>query len=306
MTKKRLARSIRTSGKLMLTGEYLVLDGARSWAVPTRYGQELALLPTAEGGLYWKSVGHNDQLWFEAQWDSNGELIKCTDTDAAETLERLLRYGALHGNDPFKGWKASIKTEFPKDWGLGSSSSLLAAVAKWCKVDKFDMFEACFTGSGYDVAVAASQRGTIYKLDPLGREILYTDFTPPFADQLFFVYSGKKQNSEKEVKSYGSINQDIRAAAVPKINELTRTFLEATSLEAFQKAMLQHEEILGSILGRPTKNQELKSIKGALKNLGAWGGDFFILATDEASDLDQLRNMGYDTILNWEEIILDY
>lgn len=306
MTQETAARTIRCSGKLMLTGEYLVLDGARTWAVPTRYGQSLAALPSQDAGLQWKSADHQDEIWFEANWDSNGELKHATDEQVAKTLHSLLHYAKEMGEDPFNGWMASIKTEFPSNWGLGSSSSLLAAIAHWRNVDPHKMFDACLTGSGYDVAVAYSNRGTVYQKKGSEREILHTDHEPPFSDHIFFVYSGQKQNSAKEVKSYAKIDLNKRRDAISSIDQITRTFLTTSDLKVFQQAVRDHDKIIGSILERETKNDELRDIEGSMKHLGAWGGDFFMLATDSEKDLDRIRDHGFDTVLNWEEVILDY
>ena len=46
----------RAQGKLLLTGEYFVLDGALSLALPVRYGQTLQVLPSEKPGrLTWIS-----------------------------------------------------------------------------------------------------------------------------------------------------------------------------------------------------------------------------------------------------------
>lgn len=45
---------IRANGKLLLTGEYLVLDGALSLAFPTRKGQTLLAKKSEKKGFFWK------------------------------------------------------------------------------------------------------------------------------------------------------------------------------------------------------------------------------------------------------------
>jgi mevalonate kinase len=42
-------------GKLMLTGEYVVLDGALSLALPTQKGQRLEVTSIPENEFHWKS-----------------------------------------------------------------------------------------------------------------------------------------------------------------------------------------------------------------------------------------------------------
>ncbi|HUH45900.1 MAG TPA: hypothetical protein VLZ54_02000, partial [Arenibacter sp.] len=57
--------SFYSNGKLLITGEYLVLDGALSLAIPTLYGQSLTIRPTSEKQLSWKSVDEKGKPWFE-------------------------------------------------------------------------------------------------------------------------------------------------------------------------------------------------------------------------------------------------
>ena len=58
-------KRLYSHGKLLLTGEYVVLDGAQSLAIPTSYGQSLTVKPIDESKLIWKSLDENNNLWFE-------------------------------------------------------------------------------------------------------------------------------------------------------------------------------------------------------------------------------------------------
>ena len=53
----------------MLTGEYAVLDGALSLALPTKYGQSLLVNEIGEYKLIWKSLDENGSVWFETEFD---------------------------------------------------------------------------------------------------------------------------------------------------------------------------------------------------------------------------------------------
>ena len=44
-----------SNGKLLLTGEYLVLDGAKSLAIPTKFGQDLSVEKIKEPQIIWGS-----------------------------------------------------------------------------------------------------------------------------------------------------------------------------------------------------------------------------------------------------------
>ena len=60
-----MKQTFYSNGKLLITGEYLVLDGAKAFALPTKFGQNL-IIEEAEGQIiHWKSVDSDGSIWFE-------------------------------------------------------------------------------------------------------------------------------------------------------------------------------------------------------------------------------------------------
>lgn len=298
------AISFRASGKLMLTGEYAVLDGATSWAVPTQFGQNITCTPRIQPGITWTSINHLNEVWFEAEWNGLGVLTDHSNEEVAHTLDGILQYAQGLNSTVFSGWDIEIEMDFPREWGLGSSSSLVALIGHWLNVDPYLLFENNLTGSGYDVAVAYNNCGVLYNLDKNGRTIELSNHVPSVTNQLYFAYSGVKQSSASEVKSYTTLPLTQRESIVPQLNELTQTLYSTTSFIEFSDAVREHERILGTVLERKTMNEKWPTINGAMKHLGAWGGDFFLLATQDPSDLEKLKNGGIDTLFSWNEIML--
>ena len=54
-----------SNGKLLITGEYVVLDGALSLAIPTKFGQSLIVESIDDQKLVWKSFDEKEEIWFE-------------------------------------------------------------------------------------------------------------------------------------------------------------------------------------------------------------------------------------------------
>ena len=56
-------------GKLLISGEYFVLDGAQSLALPTRHGQSLSVKysPSFSPKLSWKSYDVDGRCWFDQE-----------------------------------------------------------------------------------------------------------------------------------------------------------------------------------------------------------------------------------------------
>lgn len=271
------------NGKLLLTAEYLVLDGARALAVPTRLGQTLQVQtsPSNQRKLEWKSFNHDGSLWFEALFDKNLQVIHTSNREVAERLQKLMGF-AVQLNPSFYAdalwYEVETHLEFHREWGLGSSSTLVSLVARWADVDWYELLQNTFGGSGYDVACATATGPITYRLENGKPVVEAVDFSPSFQDKLRFLYTGQKQLSNKEVTRYRDLTFD-KTSAVAKVNTLTQALLKATSLEEFQKVLDDHESVLSGILNLPkAKNTLLPNYGGSVKSLGAWGGDFVLLA----------------------------
>ena len=78
-----------SNGKLLLTGEYLVLDGAKALAIPTKFGQDLLVEKIEEPQIIWGSFDLNGNCWFEAVFElPKLRLISATfESDKEENAE---------------------------------------------------------------------------------------------------------------------------------------------------------------------------------------------------------------------------
>lgn len=304
-----------SNGKLLLTGEYLVLDGADALAIPTRFGQDLTIQPINEPQLIWGSFTNEGDCWFEAAFNiSKLRLTSATFNSnkeggaefIAETLLNILKE-AKKLNPNFLNTKNGlvVKTNltFPKNWGLGSSSTLINNIASWANVDPFTLLWNAFSGSGYDIACAKYDTPIIYTLNNGIPSIMETQFVPSYADELFFVYLNQKQNSREGIAQYKQYKEEANFL-IPEINKLTQEFLDASSSEKLNSIIIEHEHIISSIIKQePVKKRLFSDYFGEIKSLGAWGGDF-VLATGGKNTPEYFKNKGFNTILPFKEMAL--
>lgn len=302
----------KSNGKLLLTGEYVVLDGATALAVPTQYGQSLKVTPIDETKLIWKSFDDNGAIWFEGTFDTDFKILKYLEnTNVAKRLEQI--FSAVKTLNPKfltsnHGFEIETHLEFPKNWGLGTSSTLINNIAQWTNVNPYELLRLTFGGSGYDVACAQHDTPITYQLlnsetqgdSPL---VVPVDFNPPFKDHLYFVYLNKKQNSRDGIAHYKSISEDL-TPVISEIDHITNEILECKDLVWFQKLIEIHENIIGKL----TKQEVVKSLffndfEGSIKSLGAWGGDF-VLVTSEDNPTAYFKNKGFDVIVPYSEMVL--
>lgn len=300
-------------GKLLITGEYFVLDGALSLALPTKVGQSLSVKynQSFSPTLSWKSYDVNGNLWF----DSTFEFwhFKCLDENPSEEalfLQKILQQ-VRKQNAHFLRDNVDVKVEtrlgFPLTWGLGSSSSLIYNIAQWAYISPFELLFKTHGGSGYDIACAQSDGPIAYKKVSSGPNWSPIYFNPSFKDNLYFVYLGKKQNSREAIKEYTK-KRPIEQTQIAKITELTQEFINAQTLKQFQSLITSHEELVSTTLDQPTvKSSLFGDFPGAIKSLGAWGGDFVLVATE--NDFDFVRSYfagkGLDTVYRYSDLISD-
>ena len=297
-------------GKLLLSGEYLVLDGALALAVPTRPGQWLRVRASENPGLSWKSLNPDGTPWFETHFrEGTFDGAQVSGNFPSTTRERL-RYLLLKCRDmkpDFSGAlrNAEVETflEFPREWGLGTSSTLLANLATWAGIDPYALLRNTMGGSGYDIAAAGSEAPIYYRLEEGQPKVVKAPFNPLFSRELFFVYLNEKQDSREGISRYRTRHFD-KAKALRQASQLTRQMAGAREIQEFREAMDNHEDLISRILGMdPVKKRRFPDYPGSIKSLGAWGGDF-ILATGNPSHQDYFRKKGYPVVKPFSELLL--
>ena len=298
-----------SNGKLLITGEYLVLRGAEALALPLVKGQRLEVEFDGEPGvLTWEAV-KPDGLWFNGKFRlKDFEILTGSDVAFAERLKDILFKARLLNPGFPQGEGLSVKTflEFDPEFGFGSSSTLIVNLARWADVDPYQLQNLTFHGSGYDIACGMANRPVIYRLDkgvPKAEEV---GFSPNFSDQLYFVYLGKKQRSLEEVQRFKE--KKIHQKDVAEVDRITRGILQAESLDEFEHLMLEHEEVISKILEEEKVQEKLfpDYRDGIVKSLGAWGGDFVLVTSrlSKSKFVSEMNRYGFKTIFGFNELVL--
>lgn len=304
-----------SNGKLLLTGEYLVLEGAKSLALPTKFGQNLHVKKNNSPQLIWRSFTVTKEIWFEAVFDlPKFRLLSCSFNSEkegsaefiAETLLDILTE-AKRLNSNFlaldHGIEVTTELTFPRNWGLGSSSTLINSIASWAKVDAFQLLWNSFKGSGYDIACAQNDTPIYYQIKEQKPIVDSVVFNPEFKDNLYFVYLNQKQDSKDGIAKFRESNIDY-SAQINRISEISDQFITVKSIDVFNSLILEHEQIISSIIKlQPVKDRLFPDYFGEVKSLGAWGGDF-VLATGNQKTPNYFKNKGFETILSYSEMIL--
>ena len=321
-----------SNGKFLLTGEYLVLKGAVALALPLKLGQSLDVeqLETKNNRLYWEAW-RPEGKWFSVTL--NRENLVNFSTDGPEKAKKLceilqavkqLNSKAFEGND----LKFTTRLDFDPNWGLGSSSTLIANLAQYAKVNPYELLKLTFGGSGYDIACATAEQPIYYQLvnnrsalrqvqGPQQSKVVEPvetptptvepiNFNPPFAEHLFFVYLGQKQSSSKEIKAFlekanpVDLQKDIEA-----VSDISRSVPKCQNLDEFAMLMQCHERIIARCIGQEPVQKRFPDFEGVLKSLGAWGGDFILAATewDEGQVKTYFQNQGLEVVFGYKSLV---
>lgn len=297
-----------SNGKLLLTGEYVVLDGASAIAVPTRFGQNLTVKQGVAQELKWTSFDSDNSIWFQdilTFSEIKNKNVSEKNDSVKNTLIEILHQANLQNPTILNGHGYEIETHltFPRNWGLGTSSTLINNIAQWFQIDAFELLAKSFGGSGYDIACAQSNMPIIYQLEneiPIFKTV---SFNPTFKDQIYFVYLNQKQSSKSAITTY--LMQRHKSLSIcSKINTITQEVVQCNTLEAFAQLMEYHEILMSEVLETTTiKEQLFPDFKGVIKSLGAWGGDF-IMALSKNDPKQYFTEKGFAVVLKYDEVVL--
>jgi mevalonate kinase len=303
-----MKKTFYSNGKLLITGEYLVLDGAKALALPTKFGQNLIVEKGTNQEIKWTSYDADESVWFETTIPLSAITTITTfeNESVTNTLITILREAYLLNPNLIinsEGYSITTHLTFPKKWGLGTSSTIINNIAQWFEIDAFLLLKNSFGGSGYDIACAQNNSPIVYHLENGKPIVEKVNFNPIFAENLYFVYLNQKQSSKNAIEAYNKKKNNLEKHK-KVINKLTKTVLNAKDEITFAKALENHETELSSILKTKTVKEYLfPDFKGTIKSLGAWGGDF-VLVISQNNPSPYFISKGYTTVIPYHEMIL--
>ncbi len=299
-----------SNGKLLISGEYLVLKGATAMAIPINKGQSLEVIESpGKGEIFWYA-SHKNGKWFEVKLNIN-ELSKNNENSIPELkkLQHIL-ISCLELNPHFldasKDYSIKTNLEFLPEHGFGSSSTLINNLSKWGNFNPYDLLKKTFGGSGYDIACANTNNPILFKLENNNKLITEVDFNPAFNNGLYFVYLGKKQKSSESI-NYFNRNADFSESEINRISEISIALSKTDSIENFNELIHEHEQIMSKILKMPTvKSLFFNDLPGSAKSLGAWGGDFAMIGCklNKTEIKEYLNSKGLTTFYTFKELLV--
>jgi mevalonate kinase len=300
-----MSQKYRSNGKLMLTGEYLALQGATTFAVPLIFGQELEIEEVAHPLVYWRTL-FKDKIIFHAIFETDQfNVLETSDTEKSDWIRSVFLAIRDQKDDFLKdsGAEATAKIDLPMNYGWGSSSSFITNLCKWADVNPFWVNMKVGGGSGYDIACANANKPILYHNEINMPKFHEVDYNPDFLHNMWFIFQENKMNTADAIRGFRS--KQIKDSVVNRVSEISKKWIDAASIEEVMEMMREHETIISECVSMDSIADEYKDFNGEVKSLGAWGGDF-MLAVSSMSGADVIsyfEGKGRPTMFNWKEIV---
>ena len=296
-----------SNGKLFILGEYYVLEGAKVFALPTKFGQYLNVFPLKTKTLSWKSYDADGSVWYNDEIAVNDILSnnQSSDDKVRNTLIDILHQAHLMNSSILEnnGFLVETKLTFPRNWGLGTSSTLINNIAQWFQIDAFELLQKSFGGSGFDIACAQNNTLVTYQVVNKQPIVEQVTFNPSFKEHIYFVYLNKKRDSKDAIANFRKKQKNL-SAEIQQVSQMTDELLQIQDLPFFIDFFKKYEQNLSEILETPTIQNELfPDFIGLVKSLGGWGGDFVMVASEE-NPTEYFKQKGYNIIISYSDMIL--
>ena len=203
-----------------------MLEGATALALPLKLGQSMEVKRGRGSDIKWNAIDADGKVWFKgvcSLFDMKFE--KSSDDVVAKKLSEILNEACRLNSDFLSQWygfKITTKLDFCRNWGFGSSSSLVYCIAQWADVEPYELYDRTFGGSGYDIACARADSPLLYTRKEEEINISYVDFDPPFSRNMYFVYLGEKADSRDAIRHFESKRNKISSESISTMSDLSR------------------------------------------------------------------------------------
>ena len=296
----------KSNGKILLTSEYLVLDGAKAIALPSKLTQDLYIEQCDKEIIEWQGIDEKGNVWYEENFYlKNNDLVYSAEKNNTSEKLLLLFNHILKTREAkdILGNKFSTKLNFKREWGLGTSSTFVNNLAKWANIDPYRLLFSAFKGSGYDIACCDVNNPIIFEKKQNSINVKNITFNPPFIENIYLIHLDKKQNTQTSITNYLRTKSE-KNDLIKRINLISEEMLQCKNLNHFEDLIVEHESIISQAISQePIQKLTFNDYDlGKIKSLGAWGGDF-ILVTSKNNDLSYFNNKGFETILKLSDLV---
>lgn len=296
------SRSVFSHGKLILMGEYAVMHGADAICLPLNTGQRFMSSPSDDGKIHWQ-WSYKDILM--AGFFADAETLTQTSEVTGNVFWPIDLINLIRKSNPDflkNGARLEFHNLFPPRWGLGTSSATISSLCRLAGVDPFKINQDLTGGSGADIATAISDKWILYRKG-ITPQIWTIPVNYRFAENTWFVYSGKKQQTATHISKVSTLFEREPGSWAP-VNEFVYRFIAATTLPELMKIVYDHELFIAEATGLLSIRYRFPDFPGTIKSLGAWGGDFFMVLSQQNDEFvkNYFNQKGFRDVFSWQQL----
>lgn len=250
--------------------------------MPLSLGQNLQVSSYTKDEILWECFNENKICWLEIRFSEDLVILQTSDREKALIAQKLL--SLIKEKAPqllLKGIHFKFTLEFNRQFGFGSSATLISLLGQWSGVDPYYLSEQTFGSSGYDIAAATAPGPFVYSRKNKIEE--YCTLPEFITQHLLFIYLGEKQSSSREANKF--ISRPTTDQQTDEMNELVTAAAHCKQISAWEELMEESEQLVSYILKtKPVKEQLFADYPFSIKSLGAWGGDFMMASCRDISE----------------------
>jgi hypothetical protein len=295
-----------SNGNLLLTGEYLISQGAEAIALPLKKGHTLAVTPIHGKKIIWESVYNQETKTKTILKSDDFEITQTNNENSAKFVQHILRKAMDHlpSLSHLPGYHVKAFHDYPEFLRFGSESALIANITNWFNINPFRFSREISPGLQYGIACAKSNKPILYQLTNKYPDYREINLDLPFKENIYIVYTGHNPdsyNKKKETQKYPDHHE-----VFPKIREINKRIIKSRAHEEFENALLEHEKLLSGVLTKERLQERIfQDFPGIIKPLNEWNGELILVTWkgDKNELHEYFAPYNIQTIFSWDELV---
>jgi|GEM_PF-2498310 len=295
-----------SNGNLLLTGEYLISQGAEAIALPLKKGHTLAVKPIHGKNILWESV-YNHETEIKVRFTSDDfQIIQTDNENSAKFIQQVLSKAMdyLPSLSQLPGYHVKAYHDYPEFLELGCESALIANIANWFNINPYRFTRDISPGLEHGIACARSNKPILYQLTNKYPDYREINLNLPFKEKIYIVYI----DHNSDLSDRGKQTQEFHDhhEVLPKIREINKRIIQSRSLEAFENILLEHDNLLAGLLKEQRLQERIfQEFPGLIKPLNEWNGELNLVTwKGEKNELEEyFAPYNIQTIFSWDELV---
>lgn len=301
-----MIQNYHSNGNLLLTGEYLISQGAEAIALPLKKGHTLAVTPIHGKKIIWESVYNQETKTKISLKSDDFEITQTNNENSAKFIQQLLRKAMDHlpPLSHLPGYHIKAIHDYPEFLEFGCESALIANIANWFNINPYRFSRDISPGLEHGIACARSNKPILYQLTNKYPDYREINLNLPFKGNIYIIYTGHNPdsyNKKKQTQKYPDHHE-----VFPKIREINKRIIQSRTYEEFENSILDHDKILSGVLKEQRLQERIfQDFPGLIKPLNEWNGELNLVTWkgDKNELHEYFAPYNIQTIFTWDELV---